>query len=82
MQHVDAGDLLVSGIPATGVGGSGANYVFTFPQPPYGEAEIAWANGHGITDFGYPTNLAFNELSPDAQWEPVPIADNARKTAL
>jgi len=69
VQHVDAGDLLVSGIPATGVTGSGSNYVFTFPQPPYGEAEIAWANGHGITDYGWPTVLPFNELSPDAQWE-------------
>jgi hypothetical protein len=69
VQHVDAGDLLVSGIPATGVTGSGSNYLFTFPQPPYGEVEIAWANGHGITDFGFPSDLAFNELNPDAQWE-------------
>jgi len=69
VQHVDAGDLLVSGIPATGVTGSGSNYVFTFPQPPYGEVEIAWANGHGITDYGWPTVLPFNELNPDAQWE-------------
>jgi len=61
--------LLISGIPATGVIGSGSNYFFTFPQPPYGEVEIAWANGHGITDFGWPTVLPFNELSPDAQWE-------------
>src|SRR5207253_2430872 len=69
VQNVDAGDLLISGIPATGVIGSGSNYFFTFPQPPYGEVEIAWANGHGITDFGWPTVLPFNELSPDAQWE-------------
>ena len=69
VQHVDAGDLLVSGIPATGVTGSGSNYVFSFPQPPYGEVEIAWSNGHGITDFGFPSDLPFNELSPDAQWE-------------
>ncbi|HXJ76948.1 MAG TPA: Ig-like domain-containing protein, partial [Candidatus Dormibacteraeota bacterium] len=34
-----------------------------------GEVEIAWANGHGITDFGFPSDLAFNELNPDAQWE-------------
>jgi len=31
--------------------------------------EIAWANGHGITDYGWPTVLPFNELNPDAQWE-------------
>jgi len=49
VQRIDASDLLVSGIPATKVTGSGSNYVFSFPQPPYGEVEIAWANGHGIT---------------------------------
>src|SRR5207247_8296405 len=79
VHHVDAGDLLVSGIPATGVSGSGANYIFTFPQPPYGEVEIAWANGHGITDFGYPADLPFNELSPDAQWE-YDLIDNTAPT--
>src|SRR5438093_11216771 len=69
VQNVDAGDLLVSGNSATGVSGIGSEYVFTFPQPPYGEVEIAWANGHGITDFGFPANLPFNELGQDAQWE-------------
>jgi len=69
VQNVDAGDMLLNGIPATGLTGSGSNYVFSFPQPPYGEVEIAWINGHGITDFGYPTNLPFNELGQDAQWE-------------
>jgi len=69
VQNVDAGDMLLNGTPATGVTGSGSTYVFSFPQPPYGEVEIAWINGHGITDFGYPTNLPFNELGQDAQWE-------------
>jgi len=69
VQNVDAGDMLLNGIPATGLTGRGSNYVFSFPQPPYGEVEIAWINGHGITDFGYPTNLPFNELGQDAQWE-------------
>jgi hypothetical protein len=71
VQNVDASDFLINGIPATSVVASpnGSNYTFYFPQPPYGEAEIAWANGHGITDYGWPTVLPFNELSPDAQWE-------------
>src|SRR5213076_3004120 len=30
VQNVDAGDLLLNGGPATGVTGSGSNYVFTF----------------------------------------------------
>ena len=69
VKNVDAGDLLLNGIPATGVSGSGSNYVFTFPQQAYGEVEIAWANGHGITDLGYPVNLPFDELGQSATWE-------------
>jgi len=69
VQNVDAGDLLINGISAASVSGSGSNYLFAFPQPPEGQVRIAWANGHGITDFGYPSNLPFNELSPEAQWE-------------
>ena len=70
VRNVDAGDLLINGIPATGInaGSGGSNYLFTFPQPPYGPVEVRWTNGHGITDLGYPTNLPFNELSPEAQW--------------
>jgi hypothetical protein len=69
VQNVDAGDLLINGIPATGLTGSGAIYTFTFPQPAYGEVEIAIAGGHGITDFGFPSNLPYNELSPDGRWD-------------
>jgi hypothetical protein len=69
VQNVDASDLLINGIPATGLAGGGSNYVFSFPQPGYGEVEIAWASGHGITDFGWPTVLPFDELGATAQWE-------------
>src|ERR1051325_3522399 len=34
VQNVDAGDLLVNGVPATGVSGTTSNYVFSFAQPP------------------------------------------------
>ena len=57
VQNVDASDLLINGIAATNVTGSGSNYVFSFPQPPFGEVEVTWAPGHGITDFGWPTVL-------------------------
>ncbi len=69
VQNVDAGDLLINGIPATGVTGGGSNYTFTFLPQPYGEVEVGFAAGHGITDFGYPYNLPFNELTPEAAWE-------------
>ncbi len=71
VQNVDAGDLLVNGIPAAGlIGGAGSsNYTFTFPHPPYGEVEVVFAAGHGITDYGWPYLLLFNELDPSAAWE-------------
>src|SRR5439155_10087457 len=40
VQNVDASDLLINGAPATGLSGSGSNYIFTFPQPPFGEVEV------------------------------------------
>ncbi|HEY2953441.1 MAG TPA: Ig-like domain-containing protein [Verrucomicrobiae bacterium] len=71
VQNVDAGDLLVNGVPATGVsaGAGGSNYVFTFPRPPYGSVAITWASGHGITDYGFPSTLPFDELAPSAHWQ-------------
>lgn len=51
---VNASDVLINGVPATGVSGSTSNYIFTFPQPGYGEVEIGWAPGHGIEDVGFP----------------------------
>ena len=68
--HVDAVDLLINGVPATGLTGNGSltNYTFTFPQPPYGVVNVSWAGGHGITDYGYPANLPFDENGPGAAW--------------
>ena len=68
--NVDASDLLINGVPATGMTGNGSlsNYTFTFPQPAYGAVNITWAGGHGITDYGYPTNLPFDETGPGATW--------------
>jgi Bacterial Ig domain/Calcineurin-like phosphoesterase/Immunoglobulin domain/Fibronectin type III domain len=69
VQNVDAGDLLINGIAAASVTGTGSNYTFHFPQPPYGDVEVAIAAGHGITDYGFPSDLPYNELSPDGRWE-------------
>ena len=54
VQNVNASDLLLDGVPATGVSGTGSNYTFTFPQPPYGSVNVTWAANHGIVDFDNP----------------------------
>ena len=49
--NVDAADLLVAGVPATGMTSLGGNaYRFTFPARPVGSTSVAFASGHGIVD--------------------------------
>ncbi|HTD66269.1 MAG TPA: Ig-like domain-containing protein, partial [Candidatus Limnocylindria bacterium] len=64
---VNAADLLVNGVVATSVSGSGSNYIFTFPQPPVGAVTVSWTTNHGIADVGVPS-LPFDETAPDATW--------------
>lgn len=46
---VDAADLMVNGIPATGLEVIDArNYRFTFSAPPQGDVHFSWAAAHGI----------------------------------
>ncbi|HEX3800331.1 MAG TPA: lamin tail domain-containing protein [Verrucomicrobiae bacterium] len=47
---VDASDLLINGIPANTVSGSGSNYVFNFSQPLAGTILVYWDVDSGITD--------------------------------
>ncbi|MGZ8899958.1 MAG: lamin tail domain-containing protein, partial [Limisphaerales bacterium] len=48
---VNAGDLLINNLPATGLTGTGAGpYRFTFSQPPAGVVQVSWAATHGIVD--------------------------------
>ena len=54
VTSVNASDLLINGVAATGFSGSGSNYTFTFPQPAYGAVSVTWAVGHGIVDFDAP----------------------------
>jgi acid phosphatase type 7 len=70
VQNIDASDLLINGVPATSVNGnhSRSNYTFTFAHPPYGQVNITWAGGHGITDYGWPTVLPFDETASTASW--------------
>lgn len=65
---VDAADLLVNGVAATNVSGSGSTYTFQFPQPGYGTVTISWAAGHGITDVFTPPH-AFDRTGPGATWQ-------------
>ena len=49
---VDAADLLVDGIPADSLSGSGGGpYVFGFAPRAPGTIAVEWAAGHGIVDF-------------------------------
>ncbi len=67
VSGVDAGDLLLNGMPATGLSGSGTTYTFTFPQPAYGTVNITWAANHGIQDFNQPPE-PFDPLWPAHTW--------------
>jgi hypothetical protein len=53
VNGVNAADLLVNGVPAASVIGSGAGpYLFTCASPAAGPVVVSWAVGHGIADFG------------------------------
>jgi hypothetical protein len=65
---VDASDLLLNGLPATEISGSGNQYVFTFVPPAPGTASVTWSPSHGITDTFTPAN-AFNASAAGAAWQ-------------
>ncbi|MCW5552833.1 MAG: lamin tail domain-containing protein [Verrucomicrobiae bacterium] len=51
VSGVDAGDLLLNGLPATNVIMVAADqYVFEFSPPPEGPVAVAWSATHGIQD--------------------------------
>jgi hypothetical protein len=61
---VNASDLRINNIPATGVLGGGNNYTFSFTQPATGLVQVAWAAGHGITDLA----TVPNAFAPGSGW--------------
>ncbi|WCJ60368.1 lamin tail domain-containing protein [Fontisphaera persica] len=65
---VDAADLLVNGVPASGVTGSGDRYVFTFASPAYGTVGIGWATNHGIRSADNPADT-FDGLRAGNRWQ-------------
>jgi CotH kinase protein/Lamin Tail Domain len=64
---VNAADLLVNGVPATGLSGAGAVYTFSFPQPAGGAVNLTWAVSHGIADLAIPAN-PFDRTAPGNTW--------------
>lgn len=51
VNGVEAADLLINGVPASSLVGSGAGpYTFSFTQPNPGPVQVRWAAGHGIVD--------------------------------
>ena len=72
VKNVDAGDLLINGVPATSVGSNNLNdYTFHFPQPATGTVQVAFAPGHGITDLS-PAANPFAGGSGLTIWTPTP----------
>ena len=47
---VEASDLILNGVPALRLTGSGENYRFTFPTPEPGELTLRWQQDAGIVD--------------------------------
>jgi hypothetical protein len=74
VMNVEAGDLLVNGIPATAVAGANQTYTFELAQPAYGPVAVTWAANHGITDLG---GVPFNEIQPGATWNYKLVNPNA-----
>src|SRR6185369_8439301 len=64
---VDAADLRINGVSATGVSGGGATYTFTFAQSGATIVNITWFGSHGITDLAANPN-PFNSSAPGATW--------------
>ncbi len=61
-------DLLINGVSATAVSGSGSSYTFFFDPPPYGTVRISWDIETQITDVSPEQNL-FNPAGLGATWQ-------------
>ncbi len=58
VQGVDASDLLINNVPATGlIFGIPGQFVFSFPATATGAVTVAFASGHGITDLALTPNV-------------------------
>ena len=64
---INGSDLRINDVAATAVAGSGSNYTFSFPQPPYGNVLVTWSIDANITDTAVPPN-PFNRSDPTASF--------------
>lgn len=75
---VDASDLLLNGVPATGVTAlSGSQYVFSVNQPANGPVNVSFVVGHGIQDLAAAPN-AFTGASWSYVLDPNAPVDTVR----
>lgn len=65
---VNASDLLVNGVPATGVTGGNDTYTFSVAAPAYGPVAITWSAAHGIADLAIPAH-PFDATGAGATWQ-------------
>ena len=59
-------DLLLNGVPAVSLYGSGASYIFTVDQPPPGTIQVSWAPETQIKDL---SGNPFDRSAPQAAWQ-------------
>ncbi|MBI5386475.1 MAG: lamin tail domain-containing protein [Verrucomicrobia bacterium] len=52
VANVQPRDLLINRAAAQSAGGSGSNWVFSFPVPPEGAVSVGWNPTNGIVDLG------------------------------
>lgn len=80
VKGVEAGDLLISGVPATNVTVFGPDvYVFQFAPAPTGAVQIAWSASHGIIDLSANSN-SFAGGSYNYTVNPAAVASDVRIT--
>jgi hypothetical protein len=64
---VKASDLLINGLSATNVVGSGTTYTFGLAPPAGTNISVSWAQNVAIKDGAYPPN-SFSRNGPGASW--------------
>ncbi len=64
---VDAADLWINGVPATGYSASGDTYTFQFPPPSLGTVQVGWNPACGIRSL-QDTNLLFDPFGVGNRW--------------
>lgn len=67
VNGVRAGDFLVNGVPATGVEGTGAQYIFHLAPPAFGPVDVTWGPLHTIFSVAVPSER-FDSGAAGSTW--------------